>query len=63
MEGILKIKLGCLIVHVEEFLSEDGHEVDRLQILSTLEDPDIKEFVKSIDPVMLPVKRNAGKTS
>lgn len=62
MEELLKMKLGCLIVHVEEFLSAYGHEVDRLQILSALEDPDIKEFIKSIDPVMLPVKRNAGKT-
>ncbi len=61
MEELLKIKIGCLIVHVEEFLSSDGHEFDRLQILSSLEDKSIKEFVESIDPVFLPVKRNAGK--
>lgn len=61
MKELLKIKIGCLIVHLEEYLSRDGHEVDRLQLLSSLEDPDIKEFVESIDPVFLPVMRNAGK--
>lgn len=60
---MIDIKLGCLIVHVEEYLSKDGYAVDRLQILSSLEDPDIKEFIRSIDPVLLPVKRNAGKKS
>ena len=61
--NILHLKLACIVVHLEEFLSEDGHPVDRIALESALEDPDIKNFVKSIDPVMLPVKRNAGKKS
>lgn len=61
--NLLHIKLASIIVHLEEFLSEDGNPVDRVALESALEDPEIKDFIKSIDPVMLPVKRNAGKES
>lgn len=61
--NVTHIKLASIVVHLEEYLSPDGHPHDRLALLSLLEDPDVQEFVNSIDPVMLPVKRNAGKTS
>jgi hypothetical protein len=61
--NITHVKLASIVVHLEEFLSPDGHPHDRLALLSLLEDPDVKQFVLSIDPVMLPIKRNAGKKS
>jgi hypothetical protein len=61
--NILNVKLASIIVHLEEYLSPDGHPHDRLALLSLLEDPDVERFVLSIDPVMLPIKRNVGKKS
>ena len=61
--NITHIKLASIIVHLEEYLSPEGHPNDRITLLSLLEDQDVKKFVQSIDQVMLPVKRNAGKES
>lgn len=56
-------KLGSIAVHVEEMLSPDGHEYDRTAIRSLLDDPEVKEWIASMDAMaMLPVKRTpAGK--
>jgi len=55
------LKLASLVVHVEEMLSPDGREADRSAILGLLSDSEVRDFLASIDPVLLPVKRLPGK--
>ena len=57
MELTLKIKLASMVVHIEEMLSEKGHSFDRAALETLLEDAEVKEFLKTVDPVYLPVKR------
>jgi hypothetical protein len=60
MIDTLKIKLGSLAVHVEEYMSKRGHRNDWDAIQSLLSDPEVRAFLD--DPanvVLLPVKRNA----
>ena len=52
----LLCKLGSIIVHAEEMLSEDGHVYDRVAMLSVLSDVEVKEWLKSMGP-MIPLKR------
>lgn len=52
------IKLASLVIHAQEFLSPDGHELDRHALLSLTNDPDIAEWLKKFDPALLPVKRH-----
>jgi hypothetical protein len=65
----LKMKLGSLVVHVEEALSEfdqlplfekAGSAVgfDLAAMRGLVQDAEVQEFVKAIPPVMLPRKRN-----
>jgi hypothetical protein len=52
------IKLGSLAVHVEEFLSDDAHYLDRVAIERLLLDPEVKAWLKEMDKMaFLPVKR------
>lgn len=56
----LLVKLGSIAVHVDEFLSPDGHDFDRIAIVQLLQDPEVKEWVKQMTGMaMLPVKRKA----
>ena len=57
MELTLQIKLASILVHLEEMFSLKGHDFDKETLLSLLDDPEIRTFLKSIDPVYLPVKR------
>ena len=50
------IKLGSIVVHVEEWLSAKGHNFDRVVIESLLQDPGVIKWVKEMG-VYLPVKR------
>jgi len=53
------VKLGSLAVHVEEFLSPDGHAFDREAIVVLLDDPEVKEWLAEMDKAaFLPKKRN-----
>ena len=61
MNLTLKIKLGSMVVHLEEFFSEGGHDFDRGALETLINDPEVQEFVAKIEDVYLPVKRNAGK--
>lgn len=56
----LVLKLACIAVHAEEFLSSDGREADRQAIMGLLRDPEVRAFLD--DPanmVLLPLKRRA----
>lgn len=55
----LLIKLGSIAVHVEELLSPDGHEFDKIALDGLLKDPQVKEWIEQMDKMaFLPVKRN-----
>ena len=50
-------KLGSMIVHLQEFLSEGSHEFDIETLRQLVADPEVEGFLKDIDPALLPVKR------
>lgn len=55
----LLCKLGSLAVHVDEFFSPHGHEVDKTAITQLLIDPEVVAWVYAMSKLaMLPVKRN-----
>jgi hypothetical protein len=53
----LAMKLGSIAVHAEEFLSPDGHEFDKAALDTLLQDPEVKDWIKVMGP-MLPRKRS-----
>ena len=56
------VKLGSIVVHVEEMLSPDGHDFDRQAILSGLSDPEVREWLAAMDALaLLPVKRRTAE--
>ncbi len=57
MEITLKIKLASIVVHLEEARSVQGQACDWIALEALLQDPEIQDFIKSIEPAMLPVKR------
>lgn len=52
----LLVTLGSLAVHIEEFLSSDGHEVDLVAIQTLLANKELKDWIKEMGP-LLPLKR------
>ncbi len=52
----LLMKLGSIVVHVEEMLSPQGHEIDRRTILSLLSDDEVQQWIRAMG-VYMPVKR------
>lgn len=54
----LLTKLGSIVVHTEEMLSSDEHAFDRSATLSLIEDPEVREWLTSMDSLaLLPVRR------
>lgn len=54
----LLVKLGSLVVHVEEFFSPDSHIFDRSVIQTLLDDPEVKTWIAYMDEqAFLPKKR------
>lgn len=53
---VLLIKLGAIAVHADELISVDGREVDKLVLQGLLDDPEVREWIRSMGP-LLPVKR------
>ena len=52
------VRLGSLAVHVDEFISEDGHEADLHAIKSLLDDDILKNWLEDMRKgAWLPVKR------
>jgi hypothetical protein len=55
----LLVKLGSLMVHTDEYLSEHGHPFDKIAIRQVLDDPEVKAWREEMDVLaMLPVPRH-----
>ena len=55
----LLVKLGSIMVHVEEASSVDGHEFDWVALRGLLADPEVLEWRKAMDAAgFLPKKRS-----
>lgn len=57
MEMSLVMKLGSLVVHAQEESAGPGTDFDRAAIESLANDPEVVEWLGTIDPALLPVKR------
>lgn len=57
----LAVKLASLIVHTDELTSPGGHPLDREAVRSGLSDPEVRAWLESFGPGLLPVKRG-GRT-
>jgi len=56
----LLVKLGSVAVHVDEFLSADGHPFDRAALEQLLRDSEVAEWLAAMDKLaLLPKKRSA----
>ena len=54
----LLVKLGSIVVHTEEYLSPNGHELDQVAITSLLADPEVVNWLKAMRRLsLLPLKR------
>lgn len=54
----LLVKLGSIAVHVEEMLSPNGHEFDRVVTQALISDPEVREWIKEMDALaLMPKKR------
>lgn len=59
-EPVLLAKLGSIVVHCQEMLSDDGHAFDRVALTGLLDDHDVKDWLAAMDEVsLLPKKRNS----
>lgn len=54
----LEVKLGSVLVHVQELLSPEGHPVDRQALESLLSDPEVTAFQEALEAkALLPLRR------
>lgn len=54
----LLVKLGSIVVHVEEMLSPKGHAFDKIALEGLLKDPEVAAWIREMDRMaFLPVKR------
>lgn len=57
-EMSILIKLGSVFVHVEEAMSNKGHNFDVLALKQLLSDPELNEWIKEMDKLaLIPKKR------
>jgi hypothetical protein len=54
----LLCKLGSIVVHVDEMLSDDEYVFDRFTLQVLLDDAEVQEWIKTMG-VYLPQKRRA----
>mgnify|MGYP001566040157 CR=1 FL=1 len=55
----LLVKLGSLVIHIEEMLSDTGHSFDIDAITSLLNDKEVKTWIAEMNKdALLPVKRS-----
>ena len=57
----LLVKLGSIVVHAKEFLSDDGHPFDRLAMIALIEDKEIRVWLQAMDDLALLPKTRASK--
>ena len=54
----LLLKLGSIVVHADELISDNGHPLDKEAIRGLLEDPEVKTWLSDMQEMaMLPLKR------
>ena len=54
----LLIKIGSMVVHLEEMLSSKGHEFDKHALDTLTNDPEVREWFAAMTKMaFLPVKR------
>lgn len=54
----LLCKLGSIVVHADEAMSDDGHEFDITTLKSLLADVDVQTWLKEMDALaLIPKKR------
>lgn len=54
------VKLGSIVVHVDELLSPDGRNLDKEVILNLMKDTEVKEWIAAATKAgFLPVKRQS----
>lgn len=53
----VQIMLASLFVHAEEAFGPGGHEFDTVAMQGIVQNPEVRAWVDSIDPVLLPQKR------
>jgi hypothetical protein len=54
----LQCKLGSIVVHAEEAVSNKGHHFDVAAILALVNDPEVQEWLAAMRKLsLLPVKR------
>jgi hypothetical protein len=59
-EAGLLIKLGSALIHAEEFLSPDGHPLDKNTFDSLMQQPDVREWIDGMNELaFLPRKRSS----
>lgn len=51
------VKVGSILVHIEEAMSADGHDLDVYALKGLLYDADVQEWLGRFDEVLLPRKR------
>jgi len=54
--GLLS-KLGSIVMHADELISSDGHHFDRSELETRLADPEVKNWLEAMGP-LVPAKRN-----
>lgn len=52
----LLVKIGSIIVHVDELLSPGGHPFDKIVSEQLINDAEVQQWIKQMGP-LLPVKR------
>jgi len=55
----LLAKLSAVVVHLEEWLSEDGHPNEKIALDGVLYDPEVQEWVREMEArTLAPLKRS-----
>ena len=55
----LLAKLSAVVVHLEEWLSDDSHPNDKIALETALYDPEVQEWVRIMETLALaPLKRS-----
>jgi hypothetical protein len=58
MEITLQVKLGSIIIHIQEMLSGKGHEFDNIVILQLMNDSELLNWLNALETEgLLPLKR------
>jgi hypothetical protein len=52
------VLLGSALIHAEEYMSENGHDVDKIAFDDVMNNPKVKAWVEQMNGLaMLPLKR------